>query len=161
MSAYTPARTSGARPIAFLGLAGVVYLDDDPAVPARLAHVSAWGRWARDVLVPETTAEHIAAVAADFDIVWISEWGTNAHTAFRDVLDLPAEPWPSLPVQFDKLAAIRAYAGELPWAWIDDRLVIDQAACPDGIVFATDPRRGLAAVDIAAVRAGLSERTGR
>lgn len=155
---YTPARTSGARPIVFLGLAGVVYLDDEPAVEVRTAHVSAWGRWARDVAVPETTARRVADLAGLADVVWISEWGHNAHTAFRAVLGLPERPWPTLPVQFGKLEAIRAYAAGLPWAWIDDPLVIP-AGATGGVIVATDPRRGLAGVDVPGIRRQLTGRT--
>lgn len=158
--AFTPPRTSGTRPIVFLGLAGVIYLDDEPTVPTRTERVSAWGRWARDVAVPEQTAHQVALLAARADVVWISEWGHNAHTAFASVLDLPPEPWPTLPVQFGKLAAIRAYAVGLPWLWIDDPLVIPPDATGDAIV-ATDPHRGLAGVDVTAVCDRLIEGAGR
>jgi len=233
---FTPAATSGTRPIAFLGLAGVVHLDDAPAVPVRTVRVSAWGWWAREVAVPEATARQVAELAAWTDVVWISEWGHNAHTAFATALDLPHRPWPTLPVQFDKLAAVRAYATDLPWLWIDDPLVVpttptddvlvladthdEPAAPPDsgrgvgewtgsrlsvdserglverdvpagvvgeiggparprrgpagvaggfggvtrslrGLVVATDPRRGLAGVDLVAIRGQLTERTRR
>ncbi|OLF05759.1 hypothetical protein BLA60_35210 [Actinophytocola xinjiangensis] len=156
--AYTPAATSGTRPIAFLGLAGVIHLDDAPAVPVRTIRVSAWGWWAREVAVPETTARQLATLASFTDVVWISEWGHNAHTAFATALDLPSRPWPTLPVQFDKLAAIRVYAAALPWVWIDDPLVIPPDAT-GGLVVPTDPRRGLAGVDLAAIRSRLPERT--
>jgi len=163
VGAYTPARTSGVRPIAFLGLAGVIYLDDDPAVPVRNAHVSAWGWWLRDVAIPVTSSERVATLAEHFDIVWASEWGHNAHTAFREALGLPDEPWPSLPVQFDKLGAIRSYAQGLPWMWIDDPLVITPGPVADelGVIVRTDPHRGLAALDIAALRRDVSERIAR
>ena len=152
MGAYTPASTSGTRPVAFLGVPGVIYLDDTPATPVIIRCVSAWGTWSRRVAIPVAATERIAALRAAFDIVWISEWGHNAHTAFQAELGLPAEPWPSLPVQFGKLHAIRRYAGDLAWAWIDDPLVMNDDA-PDtrGLIVPTDPRHGIAAVDIAAV----------
>lgn len=133
---FTPAATSGTRPIAFLGLAGVVHLDDAPAVPVRTVHVSAWGWWAREVAVPEATARQVAELAAWTDVVWISEWGHNAHTAFAAALNLPDRPWPTLPVQFDKLAAVRAYAADLPWIWIDDPLVVPTTPTDDALVLA-------------------------
>lgn len=152
MGAYTPASTSGTRPVAFLGLAGVIYLDDTPATPVVIRRVSAGGRWSRRVAIPVAAPERIAALRAAFDIVWISEWGHNAHTAFQAELGLPAEPWPSLPVQFGKLDAIRRYAGDLAWAWIDDPLVMDDdAQDTGGLIVRTDPRLGIAAVDVAAV----------
>lgn len=156
--AFTPIGTSGTRPVAFLGLAGVIYLDAEPAVATRTERVSAWGRWARDVAVPEGTARQVAALSARTDVVWISEWGHNAHTAFAGVLGLPVGPWPTLPVQFGKLQAIhdylRAQAGSPPWLWIDDPLVIPPGAT-GGVVVATDPRRGLAGVDVTALCDGL------
>jgi hypothetical protein len=158
MSAYVPARTSGIRPIAFLGVAGVLYLDEPPAVPVTVRQVRAWGRWSREVAVPAAAPERIAALAASFDIVWISEWGHNAHTSFGPALGLPAEPWPSLPVQFGKLAAIRGYAQRLPWAWIDDALVTEAAS--DGLVVALSPAAGIAAVDVTAVARAVVARTG-
>ena len=152
MGAYTPASTSGTRPVAFLGVPGVIYLDDAPATPVVIRRVSAGGRWSRRVAIPVAAPERIAALRAAFDIVWISEWGHNAHTAFQAELGLPAEPWPSLPVQFGKLDAIRRYAGDLAWAWIDDPLVMDDGARDaGGLIVRTDPRRGIAAVDVAAV----------
>jgi len=152
MGAYTPASTSGTRPVAFLGVPGVIYLDDAPATPVVIRRVSAGGRWSRRVAIPVAAPARIEALGAAFDIVWISEWGHNAHTAFQAELGLPAEPWPSLPVQFGKLDAIRRYAGDLAWTWIDDPLVMDDNA-PDtrGLIVRTDPRRGIAAVDVAAV----------
>jgi hypothetical protein len=152
MGAYTPASTSGTRPVAFLGVPGVIYLDDTPATPVIIRCVSAWGKWSRRVAIPVAATERIAALRAAFDIVWISEWGHNAHTSFQAELGLPAEPWPSLPVQFGKLHAIRRYAGDLAWAWIDDPLVMNDDA-PDtrGLIVPTDPRYGIAAVDVAAV----------
>jgi hypothetical protein len=130
-------------------VAGVIYLDELPAIPVTVRRVRAWGRWSRDVAIPAVAPDRIAALAAHFDIVWISEWGHNAHTSFADALGLPAEPWPSMPVQFGKLAAIRRYAQGLPWAWIDDTLVTEEAS--DGLVVPVDPRLGIAAVDVAAV----------
>lgn len=88
----------------------------------------------------------VAALSALLDIVWISEWGHNAHTAFTYALGLPDEPWPSLPVQFGKLAAIFRYAGDLAWAWIDDPLVIEDTT--EGLVVPTDPRQGIAGIDV-------------
>jgi hypothetical protein len=155
LGSYIPASTSGSRPIAFLGVAGVIYLDEAPATPVVIRRVSAWGRWSRRVAIPVAAPEQVAALRGAFDIVWISEWGHNAHTAFQADLRLPAEPWPSLPVQFGKLDAIRRYAGDLAWAWIDDPLVIGDDAVDArdarGLVVPTDPRQGIASVDVLAV----------
>ena len=109
MGAYTPASTSGTGRSPFsMNVPGVIYLDDTPATPVIIRCVSAWGKWSRRVAIPVAAPERIAALRAAFDIVWISEWGHNAHTSFQAELELPAEPWPSLPVQFGKLHAISA-----------------------------------------------------
>lgn len=150
MAGYRARRPSGERPVLALGISDVIVLEAEPRVPVRMHHVSAWGKWVRDVAIPIEAPARIAALAERFDIVWASEWGHNAHTAFRPALGLPAEPWPFLPVQFDKLGAIRRYAAELPWAWVDGP-VVDLAETPDGdaggVIVRVDPGVGIAGVD--------------
>lgn len=168
MAKYLPRRPSGERPIAVLGISDVVVLEGESRVPVTTHTVSAWGKWVREVQIPEVAPERIRELAEHFDLVWASEWGHNAHTAFRPVLGLPEEPWPFLPVQFDKLAAIRAYAGGMPWVWIDDPVVdlheaqpggtgADGADTPrDGIIVRVDPHEGLAGVDVPALVAAVT-----
>jgi hypothetical protein len=119
--------------------------------------LSAWGRWAREVAVPDVAADRLAELADLFEVVWVSEWGHVAHQAFREVLRLPGTPWPFLPAQFDKLPVIRDYAGRRPWAWVDEP-VVDLAGSvpqtPSGVVVRVDPRVGIGEVD----PAGLARR---
>ncbi|GGH33305.1 hypothetical protein [Microbacterium album] len=153
MPKYQAQPPRGDRPLAILGISDVVVLEGEPDVPVTRHEVSAWGRWVRDVQIPDGAADGIRRLAARYEIVWASEWGHNAHTAFAAALGLPDDPWPFLPVQFDKLETIRAYAGELPWVWIDGPVVDlhEPDAVEDGVLVRVDPRRGLAGVDLGAV----------
>ena len=76
--------------------------------------------------------------------------GYNAHTALREVLELPEEPWPFLPVQFGKIDMITHYTAGRPWVWVDDELVDLAGPAPvddTGVVVRVDPRLGICAVD--------------
>lgn len=144
-------------PLIVLGVTNVIGLEEGATVPSRNVRVSAAGKWSRDVVIPDGTAEVVADLAARFNIVWASEWGPNAHLAFREALRLPDQPWPYLPVQFDKLGFITRFAAGRQWAWIDDPLV-DLAPLPSdpgGIVIRVDPQQGLAGVDIDAMGTAL------
>jgi hypothetical protein len=145
------------RPVAALEVDGVLVLED-PVVPVTEVTVHAYGnRWARRVRVPTAAPGIVARLAERFDIVWASAWSHNAHPALREVLGLPEQPWPFLPVQFRKLPAIRAYAAGRAWVLIDDSihdfgLVEDQ---PDGLLVPVDPGRGITAIDPDTLRAEL------
>jgi hypothetical protein len=136
------------RRVCALDVDGVVVLHK-PEVPVTRETVSAFGKWRRDVLVPAGAAATIRRLTELFDCVWVGAWSHNAHPALRPALSLPAEPWPSIPVQFHKLDAIRAYAAGRPWVWIDDS--IDDLGPipgqPDGLLVRVSPRRGLADID--------------
>ncbi|MEV8175245.1 MAG: hypothetical protein ACRDVF_09120 [Microbacterium sp.] len=149
MAKYTARPPRGDRPLLVLGISGVVVLEGEAAVPVSTHHLSAWGRWVRDVEIPDAASERLAELSERFEIVWASEWGHNAHTAFREALDLPEEPWPFLPVQFDKLWMIREYAGALPWVWVDDPIVDLHGTpeCADGVIVRVDPAVGIVGVD--------------
>nr|WP_274637641.1 hypothetical protein [Microbacterium bovistercoris] len=158
MTRYDARPPRGDRPLVVLGISDVVVIESEPTVPVTIHHVSAWGRWVRDVAVPDAAPAVIHRLAERYQIVWASEWGHNAHTAFATALGLPDEPWPFLPVQFDKLATIRAYARGLPWAWIDGPVVDLHATdeVRDGVVVRVDPSRGIVDVDATALDAALA-----
>jgi hypothetical protein len=162
MTGYRARAPRGDRPLAILGVSDVIVLEAQPAVPFRTIEVSAWGRWVREVQIPVVAAERLKELGKHLEIVWASEWGHTAHTAFREALDLPDEPWAFLPVQFNKLTAIRAYAGALPWVWIDGPLA-DLRQSPagetDGLIVRLDPSRGIADVDPAELVESLAART--
>lgn len=159
MAKYEARAPRGDRPLVVLGISDVVVLEGETDVPVTVHEVSAWGRWVREVAIPDAAVRSIHRLAEKYEIVWASEWGHNAHTAFATALELPEEPWPFLPVQFDKLDAIRAYAGGLPWAWIDGPVVDlhDPGLVEDGVVVRVDPRRGLDGVDLDAVEEALAQ----
>lgn len=150
LSKYTPGPVARAdAPLLILGVSDVVILEGRSSVAAEPERVSAAGKWVRDVLVPDGTAQRIKRLAEDFNIVWASEWGPNAHVALRDVLGLPATPWPYLPVQFNKLEAIQAYAAGRSWVWIDEPTV-DLEPVPShagGVVVRVDPSKGIAGIE--------------
>ena len=132
------------KPVCALDVDGVVVLDQ-PQVPVHHATVSAFGRWRREVLVPDGATATLRRLGKLFDCVWVGGWSHNAHPALAVALDLPTPPWPFIPVQFHKLAPIRAYAAGRPWVWIDDSIddlgpVPDP---PDGLLVRVDSRRGL------------------
>jgi len=142
-----------------LGISDVLVIEGPAAVPVTTHHVSAWGRWVRDVAIPDDAAARVRRLAARYEVVWASEWGHNAHTAFAAALDLPDEPWPFLPVQFDKIDRIRAYADGLPWAWIDSPVVDLRAIgdVTDGVLVRVDPSRGISGVDLDELDARIAE----
>jgi len=74
-----------------------------------------------------TAAAHLLELAEDFDLVWASGWEERAEEHLPRLLGLPAglpflrfERSPGKGNAHWKLAAIDAYAGTRPLAWIDD-----------------------------------------
>ncbi len=150
MSGYTPEHADGSKPLLMLGISGVIALDGRAEVPATRVRLTAWGKWAREVTVALDAAAKVAALSERFQIVWASEWGHVAHEAFCEVLNLPRDPWPFLPVQFDKLPAIENYAGRRRWAWIDEPAADLARPVPSsagGVVLRVDPAVGISSVD--------------
>ena len=102
-----------------------------------------------------TAAAHLLALEEQFELVWCSGWEEKANEHLPHLLGLP----PALPyLSFEravgrsnahwKLAAIDAFAGERPLAWVDDAL---NAACYDWartrtaptLLVETQPEHGL------------------
>jgi HAD domain in Swiss Army Knife RNA repair proteins len=74
-----------------------------------------------------TAAAHLLGLAEHFDLVWASGWEDRAEEYLPHLLGLPAglpflrfERSPGTRNAHWKLAAIDAYAGQRPLAWIDD-----------------------------------------
>ncbi|MPY56544.1 hypothetical protein [Streptomyces spongiae] len=108
------------RPVLGLDVDGVLVFTEPVGTPATEHHVTAWERRERNISAPVTAPAIIELPARDLEIVRVSAWGHNAHTALHEALELPATPWRSLPVQFDKARALAANAGDRPWMPIDD-----------------------------------------
>ncbi|MGW3995202.1 hypothetical protein ACWEF6_17080 [Amycolatopsis sp. NPDC004772] len=144
------------RPVLGLDVDGVLALAEPAATPATEHRVSAWGRWSRTIRVPVSASATVRRLAGEFEIVWVSAWGHNAHTALREALDLPDEPWRFLPVQFGKARAVAAYAGDRPWGLIHDG--VDDDSSDDGLVVCVDPHCGLDQVDPGELAARMRDR---
>jgi hypothetical protein len=71
-------------------------------------------------------AEHLLALAPNFELVWASGWEEKANEYLPHLLGLPELPHLSFECSVGrsnahwKLDAIDAYAGSRPLAWIDD-----------------------------------------
>ncbi len=102
-----------------------------------------------------TAAAHLLGLAEDFDLVWASGWEDRAEEYLPHLLGLPAglpflnfERSPGTTNAHWKLAAIDAYAGRRPLAWIDDAF---NEACHEWagerpaptLLVRTEPRDGL------------------
>jgi hypothetical protein len=102
-----------------------------------------------------TAAAHLLALEEQFELVWCSGWEEKANEHLPHLLGLP----PALAyLSFEravgrsnahwKLAAIDAFAGERPLAWVDDAL---NAAChgwaaarsAPTLLVETEPEHGL------------------
>jgi hypothetical protein len=102
-----------------------------------------------------TAAAHLLGLAEHFDLVWASGWEDRAEEYLPHLLGLPAglpflrfERSPGTSNAHWKLAAIDAYAGQRPLAWIDDAF---NEACHEWagrrpaatLLVRTEPRDGL------------------
>ncbi len=109
-----------------------------------------------------TAAAHLLSLTRGFELVWASGWEEKADEHLPHLLGLPAR-LPFLRFSRDvggrgrtyahwKLAAIEAYAGQRPLAWIDDAF---NAACHEWadvrpaptLLVQTDPAQGLTAAE--------------
>jgi hypothetical protein len=116
-----------------------------------------------------TAAAHLLALEAQFELVWCSGWEEKANEHLPHLLGLPA----TLPyLSFEravgrsnahwKLAAIDAFAGERPLAWIDDAL---NPACHEWasartaptLLVETEPEHGLTAREAELLKAWARE----
>ncbi len=116
-----------ARPLLLVDVDGVVcpYADElvDPAAAGLAQSMVGYSYvWlARDV------AEHLLRLAELFQLVWCTAWEDHAAEFLAPFLGLP--PMPVIhfeePAEEDghwKWPAIEAFAGDRPFAWIDDEL---------------------------------------
>ncbi len=118
-----------------------------------------------------TAAAHLLELTADFDLVWASGWEERAEEHLPRLLGLPAglpflrfERSPGTSNAHWKLAAIDAYAGLRPLAWIDDAF---NEACHEWaaerpaptLLVRTEPRDGLTTREAHLLAAWAQERS--
>ena len=83
------------------------------------------------VWVPDGAGERIRRLAEVFEPVWCTAWRDAAHHALWGPLGLPQHPqWPSVEWQDLKLPAILRFAGDRPWALIDDDVAFELREFP-------------------------------
>jgi hypothetical protein len=121
-------------------------------------------------------ARHLLALVSSFELVWCSGWEERADEHLPHLLGLPrgmphlsfersSAPGESLHGHW-KLAAIDAYAGPRPLAWVDDCLdpachAWASARTAPTLLVATDPARGLTERETAQLHAWRGELRGR
>lgn len=159
---------AGERPILLVDVDGVISLfgfdTDDPPD----------GWWMNVEGLPHLcsaqAAEHLPALASDFDLVWCTGWEEKASEHLAPLLGL--EPPPPY-LSFDrnpgrghahwKLAAIDGHAGPYrPLAWLDDAL---NEACHEWarerpgptLLVTTDPAEGLVGRHVRELRAWAAQ----
>ncbi len=117
-----------------------------------------------------TAAAHLLGLAEDFDLVWASGWEERAEEHLPRLLGLPRglpflrfERSPGRSNAHWKLAAIDAYAGMRPLAWIDDAF---NEACHEWagerqaptLLVCTEPKQGLTSREAQVLAAWARER---
>lgn len=112
------------KPILFVDVDGVISLwgfDLDARPPGAFATVDGILHF-----LSATAGEHLLGLGEHFELVWCTGWKDRANDYLPHALGLPG-PLPYLefgtPAERTahwKLAAIDAYAGDRPAAWIDD-----------------------------------------
>jgi HAD domain in Swiss Army Knife RNA repair proteins len=106
-----------------------------------------------------SAAAHLLGLTEDFDLVWASGWEEKAEEHLPRLLGLPSglpflnfERSPGRANGHWKLAAIDAYAGRQPLAWIDDALTEAchawaRARRAPTLLVQTAPERGLTSAE--------------
>ena len=112
------------KPILFVDVDGVISLwgfDLDARPPGAFATVDGILHF-----LSATAGEHLLGLGEHFELVWCTGWKDRANDYLPHALGLPG-PLPYLefgtPAERTahwKLAAVDAYAGDRPAAWIDD-----------------------------------------
>lgn len=108
-------------PLLYLDVDGVILpLGAGPGEPTLII-----GPWGCRVRLPAGTPARVHRLAEAFTPVWGTYWQEQANRVLALALDLPH--WPVLPLDepgpdhgMDKFQALRAHAGDRPFAWVDD-----------------------------------------
>jgi hypothetical protein len=134
----------GGRPLLFMDVDGVLALWDPVVDVERVRLVGAAGV---AVLVPAGTAGRLHQLAACFEMVWATAWGSDAPEFLGPRLGVGAE-WPVLDFDLYKWAAVCDHAEGRPFAWVDDEARGDEVdvhehASASHVIVHTDHRIGL------------------
>ena len=156
------------RPILALDVDGVISLFgfDGPldAAPGRFHLVGGMAH-----CIDDGVRDRLRRLAERYEIIWATGWEDRANERLPEILGLPGE----LPfLTFDgnarfgtahwKIAAIDAYAGDRPLAWVDDCLDdschrwASERSAPTLLV-STEPHQGLQDDHVEALLAWASE----
>ncbi|HWH93790.1 MAG TPA: HAD domain-containing protein [Baekduia sp.] len=155
-----------AKPLLFCDIDGVISLwgfGEDKRPPGTFASVDGIPHF-----LSTRAADHLLALAADFELVWCSGWEDKADEHLPALLGVPGGR-PHL--AFDgrtgaevsarahwKLDAVQDHAGDRPLAWIDDAFndachVWAAARAAPTLLVATEPATGLVDEHAAQLRA--------
>lgn len=146
------------RPLLILDVDGVLY-PTGRAVPPGYERVTSD---AYDVVVSRRHGDWLQMLASLFEPAWGTTWGHAANDIFGSVLGLPV--WPVIPLAdlpragTRKLAAVSAYVGDRPAAWVDDELYDDARSWAESrhvptLLIATRASVGLTQGDVDRLRA--------
>jgi hypothetical protein len=171
------------KPLLMVDVDGVLSLfgfqTPPPALAAVGRHDPPKGSWHSIDGIPHflssAAAQHLLALVSLFELVWCSGWEEKADEYLPSLLGLPrglphlsfergARPGQSIHGHW-KLAAIEAYAGTRPLAWIDDCI---DAAChawaaargAPTLLVRTAPAQGLTEREAARLRAWVMNEEG-
>jgi len=151
------ARMSDRKPLLLVDIDGVLnpfVPEGEPLPSGYVRHTVAGQR----VLLRLDHGMWLRALAARFELVWVSTWEAEANTLVGPLIGAP----PDLPyIRFSertadgwtwKLPAVRRFAGDRPLAWLDDDPGPDVAAWAatrgaPTLVVSPDPRAGWTEVE--------------
>lgn len=76
------------------------------------------------VWVPDGALDRLRRLTRSFDCVWATSWRLSAPAAWGPVLGV-GDDWPVLDYDRRKLAPMLAFAGQRPWAFVDDDIPME------------------------------------
>jgi hypothetical protein len=159
------------RPLLFLDVDGPLIPIGGAGPPTRRRHAATGGNPLLDRVDPR---HGVWLAALPCDLVWATTWESDANEVIAPLLDLPPLPFVAWPETSDpphgvhwKTPHLVGWAAGRPFAWLDDEVadadrgwVAEHHPAP-ALLHRVDPRQGLSAADITAVRAWLTAHDGR
>jgi hypothetical protein len=121
--------TRSQNPLLFADVDGVISVFGFAASLDRLPGPLRWIEGVQHC-IPAAMGGRLARLAECYELVWATGWEEKANEYLPHILELPFRDLPYLTFDGEavfgtahwKLAAIEAYAGSRPAAWIDDSL---------------------------------------